>query len=75
MKKVSVGVFYQAYGRITVEVPDEVSENDIREYLEEHRDEYPLPSAPRMSKTRTKSTLVASSLSMSKNDFVRRMAQ
>ena len=27
-----------------MEVPDEVSENDIREYLEEHRDEYPLPS-------------------------------
>jgi hypothetical protein len=44
MKRVSVGVFYQAYGRITVEVPDEVGENDIREYLEEHRDEYPLPS-------------------------------
>lgn len=42
MKKVSVGVFHQVYGRITVEVP--VGENDIREYLEEHRGEYPLPS-------------------------------
>ena len=44
MKKVTFGMFYEMYGQITVDVPDEVTEDNIVEYLMAHWDEYPLPS-------------------------------
>ena len=44
MKKVTFGMFYEMYGHITVDVPDEVTEDNIVEYLMAHWDEYTLPS-------------------------------
>ena len=44
MKQVQFGMFYQAYGHVVVNVPDDVTEDNIVEYIQDHWDEYPLPS-------------------------------
>ena len=44
MKEVTFGVFYQAYGYVTTKIPDDVAEGDIADYIQDHWDEYPLPS-------------------------------
>ena len=44
MKKVTFGMFYEMYGQVTVDVPDEVTEDNVAEYLMKNFDKYPLPS-------------------------------
>lgn len=44
MKKVMFGMYYEVYGQVTVEVPDDVTEDNVEEYLRDHWDEYPLPN-------------------------------
>lgn len=44
MKRVAFGMFYEVYGTVTVDVPDDVTEENVEEYLIEHWDEYPLPT-------------------------------
>lgn len=44
MKKVMFGMYYEVYGHVVVEVPDDVTEENVEEYLREHWDEYPLPN-------------------------------
>lgn len=44
MKRVTFGMFYEVYGTVTVDVPDDVTEENVEEYLTEHWDEYPLPT-------------------------------
>lgn len=45
MKKITFGMFYEMYGTVTVEVPDDVTEDNAEEYLLDHWDEYPLPTS------------------------------
>ena len=40
--KISFGMYWQAYGRQSIEIPD-MPEDEIQEYLEDHIDEIPLP--------------------------------
>ena len=44
MKTVTFGMYYEVYGNVTVEVPDDITEDNVEEYLREHWDEYPLPT-------------------------------
>lgn len=44
MKKVTFGVYYQSYGFVHAEIPDDVEHDDVASYLQEHWDDYPLPS-------------------------------
>lgn len=44
MKKVMFGMYYEVYGQVTVEVPDNVTEDNVEEYLRDHWDKYPLPN-------------------------------
>ncbi len=45
MKSVQVGVSAMYYGTVTVDVPDEIeTEDDAREWLEDHWADVPLPS-------------------------------
>lgn len=42
--KVSFGMYYTAYGTVTIDVPDSLqNEEDIKDYVREHWDEVPLP--------------------------------
>ena len=43
MKQVKFGMFYEVYGTVVVDVPDDVTEDNVEEYLREHFHEYPLP--------------------------------
>lgn len=43
MKKVTFGVYFEMWGEVTVEVPDDVTEDNVLEYLKKNFDEYPLP--------------------------------
>lgn len=43
MKRVKFGMYYEVYGTVTVDVSDDVTEENIEDYLMEHFDEYPLP--------------------------------
>ena len=44
MKRVKFGMFYEVYGTVFVDVPDDINEDNVEEYLREHWDEYPLPT-------------------------------
>lgn len=44
MKKVMFGMFYEVYGHVFIEVPDDITEDNIEEYIMEHWNEYPLPT-------------------------------
>ena len=44
MKKVKFGMYYEVYGTVIVDVPDDVTEDNVEEYLRDHWDEYPLPT-------------------------------
>lgn len=41
--KVEFGYEYKMYGKIEVDMPDGLSEEEIAQYLEENIDVYPLP--------------------------------
>ena len=45
MKKVMFGMYYEVYGQVITEVPDDVTEDNVEEYLRDHWDEYPLPTS------------------------------
>ena len=44
MKTVTFGMYYEMYGHVTIEVPDDITEDNVEEYLRSHWDEYPLPN-------------------------------
>ena len=44
MKKVKFGMYYEVYGTVIVDVPDDITEDNIEDYLRENWDEYPLPT-------------------------------
>ena len=44
MKTVMFGMWYEVYGNVIVEVPDDINEDNVVEYLRAHWDEYPLPT-------------------------------
>lgn len=47
-KFVTFGLYYQAYGRTSLELPDEINENDtdaIRAYIKENWDSVPIPTS------------------------------
>jgi hypothetical protein len=44
MKRVKFGMFYEMYGTVTVDVPDDITEDNVEEYLRKNWDDFPLPS-------------------------------
>ncbi len=51
-KKVSFGMFWEVYGRQTIELPDDVDENDIeavKDYIRSVWDDIPLPDGSYVS--------------------------
>ena len=43
MKKVKFGMYYEVYGTVVIDVPDDITEDNVEEYLREHWYDYPLP--------------------------------
>jgi hypothetical protein len=44
MKKVTFGMYYEVYGTVTIDVPDDINEDNVEEYLRENWDDLPLPT-------------------------------
>ena len=44
MKKVRFGMYYEVYGTVTIDVPDDVTEDNVEAYLRENWDDLPLPT-------------------------------
>lgn len=44
MKRLCVGVYYQAYGHSFIDVPDELNIDEAIQYAKDHWDGVPLPS-------------------------------
>lgn len=44
MKKVKFGMYYEKYGTVIVDVPDDITENNVEDYLKENWGDFPLPT-------------------------------
>lgn len=42
-QKITLGMYYTSYGTTSVNIPDNISKENIPEYLKSHIDDIPLP--------------------------------